>query len=65
MTELLSKHWRLQKAVSYKLQYGTTEIEFSLERRKRKTMAIHVYPDQHVEVAAPMHVDLDEILQRI
>ena len=65
MIELLSKHWRLQRAVNYKIQYGTTEIEFSLDRRNRKTLAIHVYPDQHIEVVAPEYVGLDEVLQKV
>ena len=65
MIESLSKHWRLQRAVNYKIQYGTNDIEFSLQRRKRKTLAIHVYPDQHVEVVAPAHVELDKVLQKV
>jgi predicted metal-dependent hydrolase len=51
--------------VNYKVQYGKTEIDFSLDRRKRKTLAIHVYPDKHVEVIAPEESTLEKILEKV
>ena len=51
--------------MNYKVQYGKTEIEFNLDRRNRKTLAIHVYPDKHVEVVAPEEVPLDNILAKV
>ena len=57
--------WILQKVVNYRVSYGTSEIEFSLDRRDRKTMAIHVYPDEHVEVVAPIEASEEKILQKV
>ena len=51
--------------MSYKVKYGNTEITFSLDKRDRKTLAIHVYPDQHVEVVAPEDAGLEKILQKV
>lgn len=43
------------------VQYGTTTIHYELIYMKRKTLAIHVYPDGHVEVHAPLETPLDKI----
>lgn len=51
--------------MNYKVNYGTTEIKFSLDRRKRKTLAIHVYPDQHVEVVAPINATIEKIYEKV
>ena len=51
--------------MSYKIQYGNTEIAFSLDKRDRKTLAIHVYPDLHVEVVAPEDAKLEKILHKV
>jgi predicted metal-dependent hydrolase len=51
--------------VNYKVTYGTTEIEFTLARRKRKTLAIHVYPDKHVEVVAPVDATIEKIYEKV
>lgn len=51
--------------MSYNIQYGTTSIEFSLDRRKRKTLAIHVYPDKHIEVVAPEDASMDAIYEKV
>jgi predicted metal-dependent hydrolase len=51
--------------VNYKVQYGKSEITFDLDRRKRKTLAIHVYPDQHVEVVAPEDATIEKILAKV
>ena len=36
------------------LQFGETRIEYTLTYAARKTLAIHVYPDQSVAVKAPV-----------
>ena len=51
--------------MNYKVQYGKTEISFTLDRRNRKTLAIHVYPDKHVEVIAPEDAVMDKILDKV
>ena len=51
--------------MNYKVQYGKTEIVFSLDRRNRKTLAIHVYPDKHVEVIAPVDSTIKKILEKV
>lgn len=49
----------------HKISYGTENIEFTLDRRARKTLAIHVYPDKHVEVVAPDDAGLENILSKV
>ena len=49
----------------HRVPYGTENIEFTLDRRARKTLAIHVYPDKHVEVVAPEDAGLDKILAKV
>ena len=51
--------------MNYKVRYGKTDIEFILDRRNRKTLAIHVYPDKHVEVIAPETAELEKILLKV
>ena len=55
----------MPEAESYKVQYGKSTIHFTLDRRARKTLAIHVYPDRHVEVIAPDDAKLDKILSKV
>jgi len=38
--------------------YGTTQISYTVHFARRKTLAINVYPDQHVAVKAPNGCDL-------
>jgi predicted metal-dependent hydrolase len=45
--------------------YGTQELRFSLERRKRKTLAIEVHPDGSVRVKAPLCSSLQDIRERV
>ncbi len=45
--------------------YGTQQVTFRLERRKRKTLAIEVHPDQSVRVKAPLRLPLNRILERV
>jgi predicted metal-dependent hydrolase len=45
----------------HRLQYGTTAIDYELVYSRRKTLAIHVYPDGSVVVRAPLGTRLDRI----
>lgn len=47
------------------VQYGTTTIEYELTYSKRKTLAIHVYPDGSVVVDAPIESDLVAVEVRV
>lgn len=44
---------------------GSREMVFSLERRKRKTLAIEVHPDGSVRVKAPLRLPLHQIRERV
>ena len=48
-----------------RLQYGTTEILYTLTYTERETLAIHVHPDLSVRVEAPLDSDLAEIEKRL
>ncbi len=50
---------------TYKVQYGTTTIEFTVSFKKRKTLAIQVFPDLHVHVIAPLDTQHDLIEKKI
>jgi predicted metal-dependent hydrolase len=50
---------------AHRVSYGTQTLTFKLERRKRKTLAIEVHPDQSVRVKAPMRLSLNRILERV
>jgi predicted metal-dependent hydrolase len=41
----------------YQLQYGDATIPYELIYARRKTLAIHVYPDRRVTVKVPKGVD--------
>lgn len=45
----------------YKVQYGTKELEFSVEFRNRKTMSISVEPPNNILVVAPVNTPEEEI----
>lgn len=47
------------------VDYGERTIEFCLERRDRKTMAISVAPDLSVEVVAPRTATIDDVLGKV
>lgn len=47
------------------IHYGKSKIEFTIVRRKRKTLEIAVEPDMSVVVAAPMDASLDVIKEKI
>ena len=45
--------------------YGSRTIQFRLERRKVKSLAIRVHPAGLVEVIAPLDADTDEVRRRV
>jgi len=47
------------------LEYGKTSIEYQLSHTDRETLAIHVHPDLHVTVEAPLGSDYPEIEKRL
>ena len=52
-------------SVAYKLHYGSQPIDFTVVRRKRRTMAISVLPDTSVEVVAPITASEADILKKV
>jgi predicted metal-dependent hydrolase len=49
----------------HRVQFGTTTIDYELVFSKRKTFAVHVYPDCSVVVDAPLDTSLSEVEQRV
>lgn len=45
--------------------FGQGQIEFRLERRERKTMAISVSPDLTVEVVAPNDAPVEKVIEKV
>lgn len=43
------------------IQYGTKKIVFSIAEKKRKSIAIEVYPDTSVQIKAPFDYSIDDI----
>lgn len=54
-----------QLLVEKSVQYGTTRIDFSVEWKQRKTMALEVHPNMSVHVVAPKKATVEEIQQRV
>ena len=50
---------------AHSVLFGDTEISFSLNYVDRKTLAIHVYPDGHVGVDAPLTTDIDKVYGKV
>lgn len=48
-----------------KIMFGSAEILFSVEYRKRKSLAITVYPDGLVKVVSPLDTDIEQINERV
>jgi len=48
-------------SAAHTVEYGERTIAFSLVRRSRATLAIHVHPDMSVEVVAPDEAPIDKI----
>lgn len=47
------------------LNFGNTEIRYSVTFAERVTLAIHVHPDLSVEVVAPVGSEIGEIEERV
>jgi predicted metal-dependent hydrolase len=52
-------------SVAYTLHYGSHPIDFTLIRRKRRSLAISVLPDTSVEVVAPIAASEADILKKV
>ena len=48
-----------------KVRYGSKEIEFSLLHRKRKTLAITVFPDSSVRVTVPNGTAISKVKEKV
>lgn len=48
-----------------KIQYGNTTIDFSVEWRNRKTMALEVHPNMAVHIIAPLQASLEQIQEKV
>lgn len=51
--------------MKHSIQYGTTTITYSVKKRKRKTLAIEVHPNQSVWVISPLDVNAEEVQARV
>ncbi|MFN9790267.1 MAG: M48 family metallopeptidase [Holosporales bacterium] len=51
--------------MTHAIPYGSAHLIFSLERRTRKTLAIHVYPSGAVSVIAPFDAPLEKIHEKV
>ncbi|MBF0432564.1 MAG: M48 family metallopeptidase [Fibrobacteria bacterium] len=49
----------------HRVKYGTTVIKYQINRRDRKTLAIHVHPDGSVETDAPKKASLKAIAAKV
>lgn len=47
------------------IQYGNTTIDFSVEWRKRKTIALEVHPNMAVHIIAPLKASLEQIQEKV
>jgi len=49
----------------HNVAYGSQTIDFKLRRSPCKALSIHVYPDRHVEVVAPLNAEADQIYKKV
>ena len=50
---------------AHSVQFGETEISFSLSYVDRKTLAIHVHPDGKVGVDAPLSAEIEKVYGKV
>lgn len=50
---------------THAVEYGSRKLQFTLRRRKRKTLAIHVHPDMSIEVVAPKDAPIEKIYEKV
>lgn len=51
--------------MQHEIKFGSRTVVFNLEYRKRKSLGIKVYPDNWVEVLAPVDAKVDKVLERV
>lgn len=51
--------------MQHKIKFGSRNIDFKLEYRKRKSLGIKVHPDEKVEVLAPMLSREADVLKKV
>jgi predicted metal-dependent hydrolase len=49
----------------HKIHFGSAEIAFSIEYRKRRSLAITVYPDGSIKVVSPIESTLEQITEKV
>lgn len=47
------------------IQFGLSKIDFELSFADRKTLGIKVYPDQSVQVIAPVETSIDKVKEKV
>ena len=47
------------------IQFGSAKIAFAIQRSVRKSMTIHVHPDNEILVMAPMDTDISIIVEKV
>jgi predicted metal-dependent hydrolase len=55
----------MKESALHTIPYGSKELCFSLQRKDRSTLAIHVHPDMSVEIVAPLNADLEKIYAKV
>lgn len=48
-----------------RVKYGTTTIDFSVEWKQRKTMALEVHPNMSVHIVAPNKTTIEEVQAKV
>lgn len=51
--------------MQHQIKFGSRSIEFSLQYHKRKSLGIKVYPDNLVEVLAPLDAKEGRVLEKV
>lgn len=51
--------------MQHQIRFGSRTILFNLEFKKRKSLGIKVYPDNHVEVIAPLNAKTNDIFDKV
>lgn len=51
--------------MQHHVKFGSRFIDFILQYRERKSLSIKIYPDNAVEVLAPINAKEDEVIERV
>ncbi len=65
MIEKREKSEREESGPGFCLRYGGLSIPFEVEERRRKHVAITVFPEPRLRIVAPQGADLDAVLARV